>query len=92
MLKHCFSLESFIHKFITFFVPLGIVIFCICKMLFLGSFSKMEFMLAIGQCPLVRESEPTRLLEIPTSPSLYMLIIAIMLNEWCDNSFFGHNT
>ena len=27
-----------------------------------------------GQCPLVRDSEPIRLLEIPTSPSLYMLI------------------
>ena len=28
-------------------------------------------------CPLVRDSEPIRLLEIPTSPSLYMLILII---------------
>ena len=27
-----------------------------------------------GHCPLARDSEPIRLLEIPTSPSLYMLI------------------
>ena len=27
-----------------------------------------------GQCPLVKDSEPIRLLEILTSPSLYMLI------------------
>ena len=25
-------------------------------------------------CPLVKDSEPIRLLEIPTSPSLYMLV------------------
>ena len=31
-----------------------------------------------GQCPLVRDSEPIRLLEIPTSPSLYMLMIIIL--------------
>ena len=31
-------------------------------------------------CPLVRDSEPIRLLEIPTSPSLYMLI-QIMLGN-----------
>ena len=28
-------------------------------------------------CPLVRDSEPIRLLEIPTSPSLYKLILNI---------------
>ena len=28
-------------------------------------------------CPLVRDSEPIRLLEVPTSPSLYMLIVNI---------------
>ena len=27
-----------------------------------------------GHCPLVRDSEPVRLLDIQTSPSLYMLI------------------
>ena len=32
-----------------------------------------------GQCPLVRDSEPIRLLEMPTSPSLYMLIYYIIL-------------
>ena len=31
-----------------------------------------------GQCQLVRDSEPIRLLEMPTSPSLYMLIHFIM--------------
>ena len=28
-----------------------------------------------GHCPLVRDSEPIRLLEIPTSPSLYMTVL-----------------
>ena len=28
-----------------------------------------------GHCPLARDSEPIRLLEIPTSPSLYVLIV-----------------
>ena len=32
-----------------------------------------------GQCPLIRDSEPIRLLEIPTSPSFYMLIIIIVV-------------
>ena len=32
-----------------------------------------------GQCPLVRDSESIRLLEMPTSPSLYMLIIIIIV-------------
>ena len=32
-----------------------------------------------GQCPLVRDSEPIRLFEIPTSPSLYMLLYYIIL-------------
>ena len=27
-----------------------------------------------GQCPLIRDSEPIRLLEMPTSPSLYVLM------------------
>ena len=47
MLKHCFSLEKFIPKFVAFFVPLGIVIFCIRKMSFLGSFGKTKFTAAI---------------------------------------------
>ena len=33
--------------FVAFFVPLGIVIFCIRKMSFLGSFGKTEFTPAI---------------------------------------------
>ena len=44
MLKHCFSLKNFIPKFVAFVVPLGIVIFFIRKMPFLGSFGKTEFM------------------------------------------------
>ena len=53
VLKHCFSLETFISKFVAFFVPLGIVIFCNCnnlcirKMSFLGSFGKTEFTAAV---------------------------------------------
>ena len=31
-----------------------------------------------GHCPLVRDSEPIRLLVIPTSPNLYMLIYYII--------------
>ena len=30
-------------------------------------------------CPLIRDSEPIRLLATPTSPSLYMLIIIIIV-------------
>ena len=45
--KTFFFLENFIPKFVAFFVPLGIVIFCIHKMSFLGSFGKTEFTLAI---------------------------------------------
>ena len=86
MLKHCFSLETFIPNFVAFFVPLGIIIFCIRKMSFLGIFGKTGvyaghyFIIHLpggGQCPLVRDSEPIRLLEIPTSPSLYMLVTII---------------
>ena len=36
-----------------------------------------------GQCPLVRDSEPIKLLEIPTSPSLYMLIFVSILVGRC---------
>ena len=32
-----------------------------------------------GQWPLVRDSEPIRLIEIPTSPSLYMLIMIVTI-------------
>ena len=84
MLKHCLSLKTIIPNFVAFFVSLGIVISCICKMSFSVTSAKQEFTPAGycfiihlpggAQCPLVRDSEPIRLLEIPTSPSLYMLI------------------
>ena len=92
VLKHCLSLKTFIPNFVAFFVSLAIVMSCIRKMLFSVTSAKREFTPAghcfiiylpgSGQCPLVRDSEPIRLLIIPTSPSLYMLIyfmIAIMV-------------
>ena len=36
-----------------------------------------------GQCPFVRDSEPIRLLEMPTSLSLYMLITNIQVLYHC---------
>ena len=94
MLKHCLSLKTIIPNFIAYFVSLGIVISCICKMLFSATSAKEEFTPAGicliiylpggGQCPLVRDSEPIRLLEIPTSLSLYMLIVNVKRdNIWC---------
>ena len=87
MLKHCLSLKTIIPNFVAFFVLLGIVISCIRKMSFSVTSAKQEFTPAGhcfiihlpggGQCPLVRDSEPIKLLEIPTSPSLYMLISII---------------
>ena len=90
MLKHCLSLtKTFIPNFVAFLVLLGIVISCIRKMSFSVTSAKQEFTPAShcfiihlpggGQCPLVRDCEPIRLLEIPTSPSLYMLITIIVL-------------
>ena len=68
-------------------MSLGIVISGIRKMSFSVTLAKQEFMPVGhcfiihlpggGQCPLVRDSEPIRMLEIPTSPSLYMLITNI---------------
>ena len=84
VLKHCLSLKTFIPNFVAFFVSLAVVISCVRKMSFSVTSAKREFMPAGhcfiihlpggGQWPLVRDSEPIRLLEIPTSPSLYMLI------------------
>ena len=89
MLNHCLSLKTIIPNFVAFFVSLGIVISFIRKILFSVTSEKQEFMpagdcfishlLGGGQCPLVRDSKPIRLLEIPTSPSLYMLIIIILI-------------
>ena len=89
VLKHCLSLKTIIPNFVAFFVTLGIVISCIRKLSFSVTSAKREFMPAGhcfiihlpggGQCPLVRDSEPIRLLEIPTSPSLYILIIIIII-------------
>ena len=82
MLKYCLSLKTFTPNFVAFFVSLGIVISCIRKMSSSVTSAKREFTPAGhcfiihlpggGHCPLVRDSEPIRLLEIPTSPSLYM--------------------
>ena len=84
VLKHCLSLKTFIANFIDFFVSLGFVISRTRKMSFsVGHFSKTGvyaghcFIIHLpggGHCPLVRDSEPIRLLEIPTSPSFYMLM------------------
>ena len=92
MLKHCLSPKTFIPNFVAFFVLLEIVISCIHKMLFSVTSAKQEstpaghcFIIHLsggGQCPLVRDSEPIRLLEIPTSPSLYMLILYIGRMDW----------
>ena len=83
MLKHRLSLKTIIPNFVASFVSLGIIISCIRKMPFSVTSAKGEFTPAIvslstsqevDNVPLVRDSEPIRLLEIPTSPSLYMLI------------------
>ena len=87
MLKHCFSLKTFIPKFVAFFVP-----FRNCNIFhsqdvvsrFLrqnGVYAGHCFiihLLGCGQCPLVRDSEPIRLLEIPTSLCLYRLIYILL--------------
>ena len=81
------SLKTIIPNFVAFFVSLGIVISCIRKMSFSVTSTKRElyaghcFIIHLpgdGHCPLVRDSEPIRLLEIP-SLSLYMLIIVITI-------------
>ena len=86
VLKHCLSLKTIIPNCVAFFVLLGIVIHVsfIRKMSFSVTSAKQEFTPAGhcfiihlpggGQCPLVRDSEPIRLLEIPMSPNLYMPI------------------
>ena len=87
MLKHCLALKTIILNFVAFFV--GIVRNCNIlnwKDVVLGHLSKTGvyaghcFIIHLpggGQCPLVRDSEPIKLLEIPTSPSLYILINVI---------------
>ena len=100
VLKHCLSLKTFIPNFVAFFVSLAVVISCVRKMSYSVTSAKREFTPADycfiihfpggGQCPLVRDSEPIRLLEIPTSPSYYMPmqfishLAAITYGElWC---------
>ena len=85
MLKHFLSLKAIIPNFVAFFVSLGIVITFIRKMSFLVTSAKQDctpashcfiiHLIGGGQCLLVRDSEPIKLLEIPTSPSLYMLMV-----------------
>ena len=92
MLKHCLSLKTIIPNFVAFFVLFGIVISSIRKMSFSVTSAKQEFTPAGhcfvihlpggGQCPLVRDSEPIRLLEILTSSSLYMLVRIIQSSAW----------
>ena len=84
MLKHCLSLKTFIPNFVIFLVSLGFCNILHSQDVVLGHFGKTGvyaghcFIIHLPggeQCPLVRDSEPIRLLEIPTSPSLYMLIM-----------------
>ena len=92
MLKHCLSLKTFTPNLIAFFVPLGIVISCIQKMSSSVTSAKQDFMPAGhcfiihlpggGHCPLVRDSEPIRLLEIPISLSLYNMLIIIIMYQY----------
>ena len=75
---------TFMPNFVDFFVLLGIVLSCIHKISVSVTSAKRALTPAIvslstsqggGQCPLVRDSELLIiLLEIPRSPSLYMLI------------------
>ena len=102
MLKHCLSPKNFIPNFVAFFVLLEIVISCIHKMLFSVTSAKQEstpaghcFIIPLsgdGQCPLVRDSEPIRLLEIPSSPSLYMLILYIGRMDWGGGQAFDRHS
>ena len=69
MLKDFLSLKTFIPNFVAFFVSTGIVISCVYK---------MSFSVTSAKCPLVRDSEPIRLLEIPMSLSLHTLIEFIL--------------
>ena len=79
------SLKTFIPNFVAFFVLLGIALSFIRKMSSLvtwpfgktGVYAGHCFTIHLpegGQCPLVRDSEPIRLHEIPTSLISYMLI------------------
>ena len=82
MSKHCAPIKPFIPNFKAFFVLIGIALSCIRRSSFsatqqTGAYSVHCFIVRLpvgGHCPLVRDSEPIRLLEIPTSPSFYMLI------------------
>ena len=69
-----------------------IVISCIerCRSQFLSHFDKTcvysghcfnIHLLGGGHCPLVRDSKPVRVLEMPMSPTLYMLINNITINN-----------
>ena len=83
MLKHCLALKTIIPNFVALFVSFRNCNILHSKDVVLGHFGKTGvyaghcFIIQLpggGQCPLVRDSEPIKLLEIPTSPSLYMLI------------------
>ena len=92
MLKHCSSLKTSIPNFGAFFVSLRIVISCTHKISLSVTLAKWEFTPAIVPLstsqevesigPLVRDSEPIRFLEIPMSPSLYMLVIMIIFTKY----------
>ena len=81
MIKHCLPLKTFIPNFVAFFVLLGIALSCIWKIFSSVTTTKWEFTVAIvlcrklsilggRHCPLARDSEPIRFLEITMSLSL----------------------
>ena len=87
VLKHCLPLKTFIPSYVVFFVLLEIALSCIHKMssTIISHWQLGKTELYAGHCfiihfpggghsPLARDSEPIRMLEISTSPSLYMLI------------------
>ena len=82
------SENTFISNFVAFFVLLGITFSCIRKISSSFTSATRRFTSAIvplstsrGHCPLARDGEPIRLLEIQTSLSLNLLIIIIIINN-----------
>ena len=92
MLKHCLPLKF--PSFLVFFALLGIMLSCIRKISSSVTLAKREsvydghcviiYLPGGGHCPLARDSEPIRLLEMPTSPSLYMITTNIVyITDFC---------
>ena len=83
LLKHCLLLKTFTRSFLCI---VGNYIILHSQDVVLGHYDKTGvytdrcFIIQLpggGHCPFVRDSEPIRLLEIPMSPSLYVLIIIV---------------